>query len=59
MLRLLRGCCDAGAAALLVTHDPRHAGWADRIVFLRDGTTVDETPPMDGPDSLLARTDRP
>ncbi len=58
VMRLLRGRCDAGAAALLVTHDARHAGWADRVVFLRDGATVDQTPPMDGPESLLARTDR-
>ena len=32
---------DAGAAALLVTHEARHAGWADRVVFLRDGAVVD------------------
>jgi len=34
---------DAGAGAILVTHEPRHAAWADRIVFLRDGRIVDET----------------
>jgi putative ABC transport system ATP-binding protein len=54
VLRLLRGRCDAGAAGVLVTHDARHAGWADRIVFLRDGRVVDETPPLDAPESLLA-----
>jgi putative ABC transport system ATP-binding protein len=27
---------------ILVTHDPRVAAYADRIVFLRDGTIVDE-----------------
>jgi putative ABC transport system ATP-binding protein len=54
VLRLLRGRCDAGAAAVLVTHDARHAGWADRVVFLRDGATVDETPPIAGPESLLS-----
>ena len=43
VLRLLRGRCDAGAAAVLVTHDARHAGWADRVVFLRDGRLVDES----------------
>ncbi len=42
VLALLRARCDAGAAALLVTHEARHAGWADRVVFLRDGTIVDE-----------------
>jgi putative ABC transport system ATP-binding protein len=54
VLRLLRARCDAGAAGVLVTHDARHAGWADRIVFLRDGRLVDETPPLDTPDSLLS-----
>ncbi|MBS4754490.1 ABC transporter ATP-binding protein [Nocardioides sp. zg-ZUI104] len=43
ILRLLRARCDAGAAGVLVTHEARHAAWADRVVFLRDGTVVDET----------------
>ena len=43
VLRLLRDRCDAGAAGVLVTHEARHAGWADRVVFLRDGLVVDET----------------
>ena len=43
ILRLLRDRCDAGAAGVLVTHEPRHAAWADRVVFLRDGVIVDET----------------
>jgi len=54
VLRMLRARCDAGAAAVLVTHDARHAGWADRVVFLRDGILVDETAPMSGPESLLS-----
>ena len=37
VLRLLRARCDAGAAALLVTHEPGYAAWADRVVRLRDG----------------------
>jgi putative ABC transport system ATP-binding protein len=53
VLALLRSRCEAGAAALLVTHEARHAGWADRVVFLRDGRLVDETSPA-GADSLLA-----
>jgi putative ABC transport system ATP-binding protein len=32
-----------GHAVLMVTHDPRIAAHADRIVFLKDGTIVDET----------------
>jgi putative ABC transport system ATP-binding protein len=27
----------------MVTHDPRVAAHADRIIFLKDGTIVDET----------------
>ena len=55
VLRLLRSRCDAGAAGVLVTHDARHAAWADRVVFLRDGRVADQTPPLDRPESLLAR----
>jgi putative ABC transport system ATP-binding protein len=43
VLRMLRARVDNGAGALLVTHDARHAAWADRVVFLRDGRVVDET----------------
>lgn len=41
VLKVLRMRIDAGAAGVLVTHDSRHAAWADRIVFLRDGRVVD------------------
>jgi putative ABC transport system ATP-binding protein len=41
---LLREVADAwGRAVLMVTHDPRIAAYADRIIFLKDGTIVDET----------------
>ncbi len=43
VLALLRARCDAGAAGVLVTHEPRFAAWADRVVFLRDGAVVDQT----------------
>ena len=43
ILGLLRARCDAGVAAVLVTHEPRYAGYADRIVFLTDGRMVDQT----------------
>ncbi|MEV5000580.1 ABC transporter ATP-binding protein [Nocardioides sp. LML1-1-1.1] len=43
ILRLLRARCDAGAAGVMVTHEARHAAWADRVVFLRDGVVIDET----------------
>jgi len=32
-----------GRAVLMVTHDPRIAAYADRIVFLKDGRIVNET----------------
>lgn len=32
-----------GTSVVLVTHEPRFASWADRVVFLRDGRIVDET----------------
>jgi putative ABC transport system ATP-binding protein len=45
ILRVLRARCEAGAAGVLVTHDARHAAWADRVVFLRDGVVVDQSGP--------------
>ncbi|GGN11076.1 macrolide ABC transporter ATP-binding protein [Lentzea pudingi] len=53
VLRLLRAKVDAGAAAVLVTHDARHAAWADRVVFLRDGVVVDVSS-RDQPEELLS-----
>ncbi|MER6621551.1 ABC transporter ATP-binding protein [Streptomyces sp. NPDC000931] len=52
VLALLRSRCDAGAAGVMVTHEPRFAAWADRVVFLRDGAVVDQTLRSDA-DSLL------
>jgi putative ABC transport system ATP-binding protein len=44
ILRLLRSPLRRrGPAGVLVTHEARHAAWADRVVFLRDGVVVDET----------------
>ncbi|MFC4534838.1 ABC transporter ATP-binding protein [Sphaerisporangium dianthi] len=43
ILETLRARCDAGAAVLLITHEPRYAAWADRVVFLRDGMIADAT----------------
>ncbi|MQY12740.1 putative ABC transporter ATP-binding protein YknY [Streptomyces sp. RB5] len=53
VLGLLRSRCDAGAAGVLVTHEPRFAAWADRVVFLRDGSVVDQTL-RTGAEELLA-----
>jgi putative ABC transport system ATP-binding protein len=52
VMRLLRAHCDAGGTAVMVTHDPRLASWADRVVFLTDGRVVDDA--LDpGPATLL------
>jgi len=56
VLATLRARATDGAAVVLVTHDARHAAWADRIVFLRDGRIADQTS-ADLPESLL--TGRP
>jgi putative ABC transport system ATP-binding protein len=53
VLRLIRARCDDGVAGVLVTHEARLAGWADRIVFVRDGTVVDQTQPLAAAESLL------
>jgi putative ABC transport system ATP-binding protein len=44
VIELLAGLpATTGAAVVLVTHEPRYAAWADRVVFLRDGRIVDES----------------
>ena len=53
VLRLLRERVDAGAAGVLVTHEARHAAWADRVIFLRDGRIVDTSGPLARPEDLL------
>nr|MBA3289730.1 ATP-binding cassette domain-containing protein [Acidimicrobiia bacterium] len=54
VMRLLRAACHGGVAGVIVTHDAQLASWADRIVFLRDGRVVDQTSPLQSPESLLA-----
>ncbi|MFC5662452.1 ABC transporter ATP-binding protein [Kitasatospora misakiensis] len=54
VLAVLRARCDAGAAAMMVTHEARHAAWADRVVFLRDGRMVDESASQDAGSLLVA-----
>lgn len=34
---------ELGRAVIMVTHDPRIAAYADRIIFLKDGKVVEET----------------
>jgi putative ABC transport system ATP-binding protein len=46
VVELLRSLCDDhGTSVVMVTHEPRFASWADRVVFLRDGRVVDESTP--------------
>jgi putative ABC transport system ATP-binding protein len=43
VLTFMRGAVDdMGQTIVIVTHDPRAASYADRIVFLADGRVVDE-----------------
>ncbi|MEU8215283.1 ABC transporter ATP-binding protein [Micromonospora taraxaci] len=58
VLHLLRRRIDAGAAGVLVTHEARHAGWADLVVFLRDGVLVDTTAPLGSVEQLLSGSER-
>jgi putative ABC transport system ATP-binding protein len=54
VLKLMRARVDSGAAGVLVTHEARHAAWADRVIFLRDGSIVDTSGPLPEVESLLA-----
>jgi putative ABC transport system ATP-binding protein len=43
VIQMLRRTVDqSGQTVILVTHDPRVAAYADRIVFLKDGKIVDD-----------------
>jgi putative ABC transport system ATP-binding protein len=55
VMQLLRTRSDDGCAVVLVTHNVRHAAWADRILYLHDGRLTDEVSRPAGPDSLLQR----
>lgn len=47
VVELLAGLArDRGVSVVMVTHDPRFASWADRVIFLRDGRMVDESAPV-------------
>ena len=42
IMKVLRARIDAGASGILVTHEPRFAGWADRVAMVRDGRLTGE-----------------
>lgn len=53
VIELLAGLRDdRGTAIVMVTHEPRFASWADRVVFMRDGAIVDESVPASDRPSL-------
>jgi putative ABC transport system ATP-binding protein len=43
VVEVLATLARTGTAIVMVTHEPRFASWADRVVFLRDGRIVDDT----------------
>ena len=47
VVEVLAELARSGVAVVMVTHEPRFASWADRVVFLRDGKLVDETAPIE------------
>ena len=53
IMEVLRHRADAGCAVVLVTHEARHAGWADRVLFLKDGRIVDQAAQSYDPTDLL------
>jgi putative ABC transport system ATP-binding protein len=60
VLAFLRSAVDEhGQSIVMVTHDPRAAAYADRVVFLADGKVVDElaSPTADGVLDRMKRLD--
>ena len=46
VIELLSGLpASHGTAVMLVTHEPHFASWADRVLFMRDGSIVDQSQP--------------
>jgi putative ABC transport system ATP-binding protein len=58
VMRMILATCKRGGSAVVVTHDPQLASWADRIVFLRDGRVVDQTSTPPTPEELLGSSPR-
>ena len=51
VVEVLAALARTGTAIVMVTHEPRFASWADRVVFLRDGRIVDDTSAASSPSS--------
>jgi putative ABC transport system ATP-binding protein len=54
VLRLLRSTHSAGQSILLVTHDAKVAGLADRVISLFDGMVADDAPVVPAPRKVTA-----
>jgi putative ABC transport system ATP-binding protein len=52
VMRLILDSCQRGMAAVVVTHDPRLASVAHRVVSVKDGRITAQT----GPDSMIAES---
>jgi len=55
VMRMIHAACQRGVAAVVVTHDAQLALWADRVVFIRDGSLIDQAAPAPGPEPLLGQ----
>jgi putative ABC transport system ATP-binding protein len=56
VMKMIRGACKQGVAAVIVTHDALLASWADRVVFLKDGRLVSQTVPPSAESSAPTST---
>jgi putative ABC transport system ATP-binding protein len=54
VMKIIRGACKQGIAAVIVTHDAHLASWADRVVFLKDGRIIDQSVPPPSSEVVLA-----
>ena len=52
VMQLLRQFHSGGQTIILVTHDPKIASYADRVIFMRDGKLVDEIRSVGSAESL-------
>ena len=55
VMRMIHAACQRGVAAVVVTHDTQLASWADRVVFIRDGSLIDQAAPAPGPEPLIGQ----